>query len=123
MRGTSLFVFYVPAGGFKQWPAGIGKRIVPDDFINWGLHYTSTGVPETDRHRVGLWLQTGKMTHEVLSRRVGETHIAERRELVASTVPARRVGPARIPVIPPGVADWSITGITAFQDDVTLYIV
>ena len=123
VQGTSLFVFYVPAGGFKQWPAGIGKRIAPDEHLNWGVHYTSTGVPETDRHSAGLWLQRGEMTHEVLSRRVGETHIAERRELVAPNLEGRRGGPARIPVIPPGAADWAITGITTFQDDVTLYIV
>lgn len=121
VQGTSLFVFYVPAAGFKQWPAGIGKRIEPDDYLNWGLHYTSTGVPETDRHSVGLWLQKGEMTHEVLSRRVGQTHIAERSELVAPALEGR--GGARIPVIPPGDADWAITGITTFQDDVTLYIV
>jgi hypothetical protein len=123
VQGTSLFVFYVPAGGFKQWPAGVGKRIAPDDYLNWGLHYNSTGIPETDRHSIGLWFQTGEMTHEVLSRRVGETHIAERSELVATHVADRRTRPARIPVIPPGDADWAITGITTFQDDVTLYIV
>ena len=123
VQGTSLFVFYVPAGGFKQWPAGIGKRIAPDDYLNWGLHYTSTGVPETDRHSAGLWLQKGEMTHEVLSRRVGQTHIAEGRELVAPTLPDGRARPARIPVIPPGDADWAISGITTFQDDVTVYIV
>ena len=123
VQGTSLFVFYVPAAGFKQWPAGIGKRIEPDDYLNWGVHYNSIGVPETDRHSAGLWLQKGEMTHEVLSRRVGQTHIAERRELVAPHVEDGRAGPARIPVIPPGEADWAITGITTFQDDVTLYIV
>jgi len=122
VQGTSLFVFYVPGGGFKQWPPGIGKRIVPDEYLYWGVHYNSTGVPETDRHSAGLWLQKGEMTHEVLSRRVGQTHIAEGNELVAPNLEDGRVGRARIPVIPPGDADWAITGITAFQDDVTLYI-
>ena len=122
VQGTETFVFYVPAGGFKQWPAGIGKRIEPGEYLNWGLHYNSTGVPETDRHRAGLWIQQQRMTHEVLSRRVGQTHIAERRELVASALESESNGTPRIPVIPPGDPDWAITGITAFQDDVTLYI-
>ncbi len=121
VQGTSLLVFYVPAGGFLHWPAGIGKRIEPDDYLNWGLHYNSTGVPETDRHRAGLWLHKRPMTHEVLSRRVGETHIAERTELVASNLDNERDGHPRIPVIPPGDPDWAITGTTAFRDDVTLY--
>ena len=60
------------------------------------------------------------MTNEVLSRRIGQTHIAEGTELVASNLDNN--GRPRIPVIPAGDPDWAITGITAFQDDVTLYI-
>ena len=120
VQGTETFVFYVPGGGFKQWPTGIGKRIGSDDYINWALHYNSTGVPETDRQRAGLWLHERPMTNEVLSRRVGQTHIAEGTELVASNLDNN--GRPRIPVIPAGDPDWAITGITAFQDDVTLYI-
>ena len=120
VQGTETFVFYVPGGGFKQWPTGIGKRIASDDYINWALHYNSTGVPETDRQRAGLWLHERPMTNEVLSRRIGQTHIAEGTELVASNLDNN--GRPRIPVIPAGDPDWSITGITAFQDDVTLYI-
>ena len=135
VAGTSHIAFYIPAGGFKQFWPGVGKRIRHDEYFVWGVHYNVTGKPETDRHRVGFWWQTVPMTHEVLTGRVGQTHIAESVELVASTsLPPQRAGrPSgtsggsdegrpRIPVIPPYDADWAITGITAFQDDVTLYL-
>ena len=63
------------------------------------------------------------MPHELLSHRIGETHIAEIKELMADAEgsSALRYMRARIPVIPPHDPDWSITAITAFKDDVTVY--
>ena len=128
VAGTSHMVFYVPGGGFEQWHSGAGKRIRKGQYLAWGLHYTPTGRPETDRSVVGLWLHKQPATHEVRTRRVGETHIAETVELVkdektaavgSDGVPA---GAPRMPNIPPNARGWKLTGITAFRDDVTLYL-
>src|SRR4030095_5484667 len=128
VEGTSHLVFYVPGGGFEQWAPGVGKRIRHDRYLVWSLHYTPTGRPEKDRSRVGLWFQKVPTHHEVLTRRVGETHIVGGEELVKDerTPRAGRDGAAagapRVPVIPPNAKNWTITGITAFKDDVTLYL-
>ena len=130
VAGTSHMVFYVPGGGFEQWHDGVGKRIRKGQYLAWGLHYTPTGRPETDRSVVGLWLHKQPATHEVLTRRVGETHIAEAVELVkddktpvvGTTLGSGGAATPSIPNIPPNARGWKLTGITAFRDDVTLYL-
>jgi hypothetical protein len=119
--GTDKMVSYVPGRGFEQFWPGVGKRIRADRHLRWSMHYQSTGKPETDRSQIGLWLQKVQATHEVLTRRVGQTHVVESMELVAMPTGDGRGSRARIPVIPPHADDWAITGITAFRDDVTLY--
>ena len=125
VAGTSHLQFYIPGAAFRQFRPGVGKRIRHDNYFVWGLHYNATGKPETDRHQAGFWWHTEPMTHEVLSHRIGETHIAESKELVAlspdEAEESERGSRARIPVIPPHDPDWAITAITAFKDDVTVY--
>ena len=79
----SRLLFYVPGGGFQQFPPGAVKRISAGNVLAWGLHYTATGKPERDRHRLGLWFADGPHTHEVITKRIGEAHIIEGREFVA----------------------------------------
>jgi hypothetical protein len=108
-------LFYVPGGGFQQFPPGAVKRISAGNALAWGVHYTPTGKPESDRHRLGLWFAQTPPVHEVITKRIGEAHIVEGREFVAE---ADR---AEFPPIPPMARDWRITAITPIQDDVTLY--
>ncbi len=107
----SLLLFYVPGGGFQKFRPGMSKRLRQSDQLTWGLHYTMTGKPETDRHRLGVWFQQVPTTHEVVTTAVTGTHIVEGKEIGSA---------ANRPVIPPGADDWKITGITALKDDVTL---
>jgi hypothetical protein len=108
-------LFYVPGGGFQEFPPGAVKRISAGNMLAWNLHYTPTGRPLKDRHRLGLWFARTPPTHEVVTKRVGEAHIIEGREFVAG-----RDG-TRFPAIPAFAADWRITAITPVQEDVTLY--
>jgi len=121
----NLLLFYVPGGGYYEFPQGAVKAIHPTDVLTWGLHYTPTGKPERDRHRLGLWFAQSPPRHEVLTRRVGETHIAESVEVGPRFLPNSEAPDggrvSGIPNIPPNANDWKITAITAFGDDVTLY--
>jgi hypothetical protein len=121
--GTDKMVSYVPGRGFEQFWPGIGKRLRADRIIRWSMHYQSTGKPETDRSELGLWFQKVPAHHEVLTRRVGETHLVEGMEMIATerSEASDEGVEAEIPVIPANDGDWAITGITAFKDDVTLY--
>jgi mono/diheme cytochrome c family protein len=108
-------LFYVPGGGFQQFPPGAVKRISAQNALAWGVHYTPTGRPAKDQHRLGLWFAQSAPTHEVITKRIGEAHIIEGREFVAETADAE------FPAIPPFADDWRITAITPIQDAVTIY--
>jgi hypothetical protein len=119
-QGDSMLLFYVPGGGYQKFPAGAAKRISAKNNLTWALHYTPTGKPEKDSHRLGLWYTQTAPTHEVLTQRVGETHIAEGQEFGTRAFSGGGGGET-VPNIPPMVSDWKITAITTFKDDVTLY--
>ena len=119
--GTDKMVSYVPGRGFEQFWPGVGKRLRAGKYLAWNMHYNSTGKPERDRAELGLWFQKVDAHHEILTRRVGQTHLVESRELLAQPTGDESASRARIPVIPPNDGDWAITAITAFTDDVTLY--
>jgi len=108
-------LFYVPGGGFQQFPPGAVKRISAQNALAWNVHYTPTGRPATDQHRLGLWFAQAPPTHEVITKRIGEAHIIEGREFVAESADAE------FPAIPAFADDWRITAITPIQDDITLY--
>jgi len=140
--GSSHFVFFFPGNnGFVQFPAGAGKRIRHEDYVEWAVHYSPSGRVTIDRERVGLWLQKTPSTHETLTMRIGDFHIVNGNEIVLPanvetspghaaiiSVPGSCNGlpcphdQSMIPAIPPRAANWKITGITPFQDDVTLQL-
>ena len=109
-------LFYVPGGGFQEFPPGAVKRISAGNALAWNLHYTPTGKPEKDRHRLGLWLAR----HAANARSGDQAH----RRSAHHRGPGicRRAATARTsPPSPPFAGDWRITAITPFQEDVTLY--
>src|SRR5436309_6941160 len=108
-------LFYVPGGGFQEFPPGAVKRISAKNALAWNLHYTPSGRPEKDRQRLGLWFAGTPPAHEVITKRIGEAHIIEGKEFVAGS------DGEDFPTIPPFADDWKITAITPFQDDVTIY--
>jgi hypothetical protein len=118
--GDNLLLFYVPGGGFQKYPPGAVKLVRKDQYLVWGPHYTTTGKPEVDRHKLAVWFASDAATHEVLSMVVGQTHIVEGKE-VASRGFRGTGGWRDAPPIPPYAEDWKITAITPVQDDITIY--
>ena len=108
-------LFYVPGGGFQQFPARRREAHQRGQCACVGLHYTPTGKPEKIGTSWALWFSQTPPHHEVITKRIGEAHIIEGREFVAEP------GGSDFPTIPPFADDWRITAITPFQDDVTLY--
>ena len=106
---------YAPGWLFEQYSPGVGKRIRRDDHFHFNVHYQATGRPETDRTKVGLWFQD-KLERELITHRVGATHIIEGRELVAESGRWPRV-----PNIPPHAADWEIAGITPIKNNISIH--
>ena len=135
-RRTDLLQIYVPGGGFQMFRPGVSKRIHKDRYFVFQMHYAVTGKPESDRTALGFWFQKEPTHHEVVTQYLIDTHIVENQERTAETDTDKVQGavsttasigeernrrPPAIPVIPPQVADWKITGINAVTDDMTLY--
>lgn len=113
--GTPLF-FYVPGGGFQRFPNGIAKRMPANQYLVWGLHYVTTGKPEKDRSRIGLWFSKRGVHHEAFLYTVNQKMSVEGREL-----PADARGRTILPNIPPRVENWNVTGSLVFKEAVTVY--
>jgi mono/diheme cytochrome c family protein len=106
-------MFYLPGADFQQFAPGSAKRIRASNALMWEVHYSPDGKPEKDRERIGLWFAPKeKVQKEVHIIRNGSgQHLIENEE-VGST--------QNLPAIPPGAADWKITAIQPFTQDVTL---
>ena len=100
---------------FEQYRDGIGKRIEAGKAFMFGMHYQATGKPEKDRTKIGLWFQKGPMRNELLTERVGVTHVIE------NTLMIEDVTKTPIPTIPPYAGNWKIVGITPVFEDITVF--
>ena len=106
-------MFYLPGADFQQFAPGAAKRIRASNALMWEVHYSPDGKPSKDREQIGLWLapkdKVQKQVH-ILRNGSGQ-HIIENQE-VGNT--------ANLPPIPAGAADWKITAVQPFTQDVTL---
>jgi hypothetical protein len=51
-----VLTHFVPGGDIAEaYPPDTGKLLRADEWLHFTLHYTTTGRPETDRTRLGLW--------------------------------------------------------------------
>ena len=125
------FGAYVPGVGALPTKPGQAREIRGDlyDIVFWNLHYQATGKPETARPSVGVWWATDEGTTRVRSLALGE-HTSEGAQLVAEPPLSkaeraklrfsRQAGQGLNPMlaaIPPNAANWTVTGIGAFQND------
>ena len=132
---ASGFGAYVPGRGPAIERAGQVRALRGDLFshIEWNLHFQATGRPETSRPAVGAWIAP-EPDNVKLARRLplqeytseGETLAApsplsdeEAREAADGRQPGQNLNPLLDP-IPPHRANWTATGIGAFQENAIL---
>jgi len=128
---ASGFGPYIPGVGADVARAGQAREIRGDLFkyIVWNLHYQATGEPETARPAIGIWWAPKQETKVVRSLSLRES-TSEGRQLVAPPPGSvgkddttKQVGQGLNPLldpIPPNDANWTVTGVGAFQNDATI---
>lgn len=105
-------MFYLPGADYQVFPPGSAKRIRAANALMWELHYSPDGKVEKDVEKIGLWLVKKKPEHEVhVIRNGSQQHIVENKEIGVTR---------NLPPIPAGAADWKITAIQAFTENVTI---
>jgi hypothetical protein len=116
---------YTPGTTFEMYEDGSAKLLKggKDFYLDFNIHYQTTGKPEKDRSMIGFWFQPGPPTHQLF--RVpasGETIIADGRELLADAPGEKAEGTrTAIPPIPPYAENYELIGITAYTEPVTIY--
>ena len=120
-----MLATYTPGAGYESYGVGNAKRLKGGSnlYINFNIHYTTTGKPETDITRMGLWFQNEAPQHELLrTPSAGKTEIANGTQLLTDTPGTKAEGTdVAIPPIPPNADNYELIGITAYTHPVTLY--
>ena len=116
---------YTPGSTIEVYDDASGKLLKGGDnlYINFNVHYTTTGKPETDRSQLGIWFRPDAPKHQLL--RVpapGRTIIANGRQLLVDDPGTKAEGTDfAIPPIPPYADNYELVGITGYPQPVTIY--
>jgi hypothetical protein len=120
-----MFGVYTPGTTFEMYPAGSAKllRAGPKTYMNFNLHFTTTGKPEISRAQLGLWFSSGTPRRQLFRAPAAvATLIANGRQLLTDDPGTKAEGTdVAIPPIAPYEAHYELIGMTAYTEPVTIY--
>lgn len=116
---------YVPGTTFEAYGEGNAKLLKGGGnfYVNVNVHYTTTGSPEKDLSRVGLWFQ-GDPPKNILYRvpAPGKTILADGRQLLTDEPGTKAEGTdVVIPPVPAFADNYEIVGVTAYARPISIY--
>jgi hypothetical protein len=120
-----MLATYTPGTTYEEFGDGNAKLLKAGNnlYINFNIHYTTTGKPEKDRSQLAFWFQPQAPEHQLY--RVpepGKTIIANGRQLLTDDPGTKAEGTdVAIPPIPPNAENYELIGITAFTKPVMIY--
>jgi len=116
---------YTPGSGFEMYPPDSGKLLKGGSnlYINFNIHYQTTGQPEQSASQLALWFEPKPPRHQVLRAPAAvATLIANGRELFTDDPGTKAEGTVfAIPPIAAYQSNYELIGMTAFVTPVTLY--
>jgi hypothetical protein len=121
---------FVPGRGYESYQGDAGQLIRAGSYIDFYMHYTPTGKPETDRSRLGLYLaKPGQdVSHQIyhsFSAAGPTTYIVEGQPYAPQRQkrddPNSVEGGVNLPNIPPYAENWKVVSIHTIREPVTLY--
>ncbi|HWZ82956.1 MAG TPA: hypothetical protein VNW47_10040 [Terriglobales bacterium] len=116
---------YTPGTTFEAYGPDSAKllRGGKNMYLNFNIHYQTTGQPEKDASTLGFWFQPDPPKHQLF--RVpasGETILAGGKELLTDASGPKAEGTSvAIPPIPAYAENYEVVGITAYTEPVTIY--
>jgi Copper type II ascorbate-dependent monooxygenase, C-terminal domain len=120
-----MLSIYTPGSTLETYKDGSSKLLRGGEnmYVIFNIHYTTTGKPEIDRSKIALWFTPNRPDHQLFRvNGAGETVIARGKELLTDTPGITAEGThVVIPPIEPYEANYELTGITAYQNPVTIY--
>jgi mono/diheme cytochrome c family protein len=116
---------YTPGSTFEAFADDSGKLLKggKNYYINFNIHYTTTGKPESDRSQLGLWFRSTPPRHQLIRAPVAvKTIIADGKELLTDAPGTKAEGTVvAIPPIPAYAQNYEVIGISAYTQPVTIY--
>ncbi len=115
---------YTPGTTFESYGAGYGKLLKGGDnvYLNFNIHYTTSGREETDLSRLALWFESQPPPH-LLIRAPSAVNaiIANGRQLLTDDPGTKAEGTAyALPPIAANDSRYELIGMTAFTHPVTI---
>jgi mono/diheme cytochrome c family protein len=116
---------YTPGTTFEAYGDGSARLLKGGKnlYINFNIHYTTTGKTERDRSQLALWFQSAPPRHQLFRAPAAvKTIIANGRELLTDDPGTKAEGAdVAIPPIPPYAENYELIGMTAYTEPVTIY--
>jgi hypothetical protein len=124
-KQIDMLGIYTPGSTLEMYPQGSAKLLKggKNMYLNFNVHYETTGMRETDRSSVAFWFLPGSPEHQLYRvNGAGETIIANGKELLTDDPGTKAEGTTvAIPSIPPFADNYELTGVTAYPESVTIY--
>jgi hypothetical protein len=116
---------YTPGTTFEMY-GNDGAKLLKGGknlYINFNIHYTTTGKPERNHSELALWLSSTPPKHQLFrAPSAVATILANGGELLTDDPGTKAEGTdVAIPPIPPYAENYELTGVTAFTVPVTIY--
>jgi len=116
---------YTPGTTFENYGAGYGKLLKGGKnlYLNFNIHYTTSGREETDVSRLALWFEPRPPSHLLIRAPSGvDAIIANGRQLLTDDPGTKAEGTDyALPPIAPNDSHYEIIGMTAFTHPVTIH--
>ena len=116
---------YTPGATFEAFADDSGKLLKGGKgyYLNFNIHYATTGKLESDRSQLGLWFRSAPPKHQLIRAPIAVgTIIADGKELPTDAPGTKAEGTeVAIPPIPAYAQDYEVIGISAYQQPVTIY--
>jgi Copper type II ascorbate-dependent monooxygenase, C-terminal domain len=116
---------YTPGTTFEMY-GNDGAKLLKGGknlYINFNIHYTTTGKAERNHSELALWLSSTPPKHQLFrAPSAVATILANGSELLTDDPGTKAEGTdVAIPPIPPYAENYELTGVTAFTVPVTIY--
>jgi hypothetical protein len=116
---------YTPGTTFETYGEGNGKLLKggKNMYINFNIHYTTTGQEETDQSQLALWFEPTPPKHVLFRAPAGvNSIIANGRELLTDDPGTKAEGTQyALPPIPANEERYELIGMTAYRESITIY--
>jgi hypothetical protein len=114
-----------PGTTFESYGEGNGKLLKggKNVYLDFNIHYTTTGREETDQTQLALWFQPMPPEHVLYRAPTAVASIlANGRELLADDPGTKAEGTRyAIPPIPANGENYELIGMTAYRSPITIY--